>query len=109
MATIADVAARAGVGAGTVSRVLNDSPRVSPATRQRVLEAIEELDYSPNPLARALSRGRAHTLGAVVPFFTHASAVERLRGVVRPWRAVPTTSCSSTSNRRASATSTSPR
>jgi DNA-binding LacI/PurR family transcriptional regulator len=82
MVTIADVAAHAGVGAGTVSRVLNESPRVSPATRERVLAAIDELEYRPNPLARALSRGRPHTLGAIVPFFTHASAVERLRGVV---------------------------
>jgi LacI family transcriptional regulator len=80
--TIADVAARAGVGAGTVSRVLNDSPRVSESTRARVLSAIEILDYRPNPLARGLSRGRCQTLGVVVPFFTHASAVERLRGVV---------------------------
>lgn len=82
MVTIADVAARAGVGAGTVSRVLNDSPRVSESTRTRVLAAIEVLDYRPNPLARGLSRGRCQTLGVVVPFFTHASAVERLRGVV---------------------------
>jgi DNA-binding LacI/PurR family transcriptional regulator len=82
MATIADVAAMAGVGAGTVSRVLNESPRVSPATRARVLAAIEALDYRPNPLARGLSRGRCQTLGAIVPFFTHASAVERMRGVV---------------------------
>jgi LacI family transcriptional regulator len=79
--TIADVAAHAGVGAGTVSRVLNDSPRVSDRTRARVLAAIELLDYRPNPLARGLSRGRCQTLGVVVPFFTHASAVERLRGV----------------------------
>ena len=82
MVTIADVAAKAGVGAGTVSRVLNESPRVSATTRARVLAAIEALDYRPNPLAQGLSRGRCQTLGAVVPFFTHASAVERLRGVV---------------------------
>jgi LacI family transcriptional regulator len=81
MVTIADVAARAGVGAGTVSRVLNDSPKVSATTRERVLAAIEVLDYRPNPLARGLSRGRCQTLGVVVPFFTHASAIERLRGV----------------------------
>jgi LacI family transcriptional regulator len=81
MVTIADVAAHAGVGAGTVSRVLNDSPRVRDSTRARVLAAIELLDYRPNPLARGLSRGRCQTLGVVVPFFTHASAVERLRGV----------------------------
>lgn len=82
MATIDDVAARAGVGIATVSRVLNQSPKVSAATRARVLEAMAALDYRPNPLARGLSRGRSQSVGVVVPFFTHASAVERLRGVV---------------------------
>jgi DNA-binding LacI/PurR family transcriptional regulator len=82
MATIAEVAAYAGVGTGTVSRVLNDSPKVSPSTRALVLAAIEALEFVPNPLARGLSRGRCHTLGVVVPFFTHASAIERVRGVV---------------------------
>jgi LacI family transcriptional regulator len=82
MPTINDVAAHAGVGSGTVSRVLNDSPQVSAATRARVLAAIEVLDYRPNPMARGLSRGRCQTIGAVVPFFTHSSAIERLRGVV---------------------------
>jgi LacI family transcriptional regulator len=82
MATIADVAKHAGVGLGTVSRVLNGSPQVRESTRARVLSSIEILDYRPNPRARGLSRGRCQTLGVVVPFFTHASAVERLRGVV---------------------------
>ncbi len=82
MATIADVAKQAGVGLATVSRVLNGSPKVSESTRARVLSAIELLDYRPNPLARGLPRGRCQTLGVVIPFFTHASAVERLRGVV---------------------------
>jgi len=81
MVTISDVATRAGVGAGTVSRVLNGSPRVSENTRAKVLATIDELGYRPNPLAQGLSRGRCQTLGVVVPFFTHASAVERLRGV----------------------------
>jgi LacI family transcriptional regulator len=80
--SIRDVAARAGVGVGTVSRVLNDSPGVSPATRDRVREAIDVLSYRPNLRARALSTGRTSTIGAIVPFFTHPSAVERLRGVV---------------------------
>lgn len=82
MATIADVAKQAGVGLATVSRVINGSSQVRPATRERVLSAIDALDYHPNPLARGLSRGRCQTLGAMVPFFTQASAVERLRGVV---------------------------
>jgi LacI family transcriptional regulator len=82
MVTISDVAAYAGVGVSTVSRVLNESPKVSESTRARVLAAIDVLSYRPNPLARGLSRGRCQTLGVIVPFFTHASAVERLRGVV---------------------------
>ncbi len=82
MVTIADVAKHAGVGLGTVSRVLNGSPQVRDATRAKVEAAIEALGYRPNPLARSLSLGRGHTVGVIVPFFTHASAVERLRGVV---------------------------
>ena len=79
--TIAQVAAEAGVGVGTVSRVLNDSPAVSAGTRRRVLEAIETLDYRPSPTARALSTGRTNAVGVVAPFFTEPSAIERLRGV----------------------------
>jgi LacI family transcriptional regulator len=81
--TIAKVAARAGVGVGTVSRVLNGSPSVSEETRHRVLEAIAALDYQPSAVARALSTGRAHAIGVIAPFFTHASVIERLRGVSR--------------------------
>jgi DNA-binding LacI/PurR family transcriptional regulator len=81
MVTISDVAARAGVGAGTVSRVLNGSPQVSETTRERVLATIDELGYRPNPLAQGLSRGRCRTLGVVIPYFTTPSPVERLRGV----------------------------
>ncbi|HIE38786.1 MAG TPA: LacI family transcriptional regulator [Anaerolineales bacterium] len=81
MATISDVARRAGVGVGTVSRVINNSPLVSDATRQKVLKAMEELDYVPNPFARRLSLGRTLTLAVIVPFFTRPSFVERLRGV----------------------------
>jgi LacI family transcriptional regulator len=73
--TIQDVAARAGVSAMTVSRVLNQPARVAPATRQRVEQAIRELGFVPNALARQLLRGRTHTLALLVsdignPFFT---------------------------------------
>src|SRR6478736_9432411 len=79
--TIADVATRAGVGVATVSRVLNSRSNVRPATRVKVLEAIEALSYRPSPLARNLSLRRTHVIGVVVPFFTSPSAVERVRGV----------------------------
>ncbi len=81
MVTIRDVAKKAGVGLGTVSRVLNNSPRVSEETRQHVLQAIEELNYTPSSIARRLSLGKTYTVGAVLPFLTSPSAVERLRGV----------------------------
>ncbi len=79
--TIRDVAKQAGVGVGTVSRVLNDHPSVSDAARQKVLAAIAELDYTPNPIARRLSLGKTLTIAAIVPFFTRPAFVERLRGV----------------------------
>lgn len=83
MATIDQVARRAGVGVGTVSRVLNGRPRVAPATRERVLEVIAELDYHPSAAARGLSLGRTCSIGVIVPFVTQLSVVERVRGVVQ--------------------------
>ena len=80
-ATIRDVARVAGVGVGTVSRVLNDRPDVSESTRLKVLSAIEALDYAPNPIARRLSLGKTLTVGVIAPFFTRPSVVERLRGI----------------------------
>ncbi|RMF51078.1 MAG: LacI family transcriptional regulator [Anaerolineae bacterium] len=79
--TIRDVAKHAGVGIATVSRVINGSPSVSEETRQRVLQAIEELNYTPNPIARRLSTGRTWTIGALVPFFTLPEFVKRLQGI----------------------------
>jgi DNA-binding LacI/PurR family transcriptional regulator len=79
--TIRDVARRAGVGIATVSRVLNGSPSVSEETRARILEAIEALNYTPNPIARRLSTGRTLTIGVIVPYFTLPDFVRRLQGV----------------------------
>jgi len=81
-ATIADVARRAGVGVGTVSRVLNDSPQVRPRTRERVETAIDELDFRPSPAARSLSLGRTQSIGVVVPLVTSPSAMQRLGGFI---------------------------
>lgn len=79
--TIRDVARHAGVGVGTVSRVLNDSPMVSEETRQKVQTAIDALDYSPSSVARRLSRGRSMAIAVIAPFFTRRSYVERLQGI----------------------------
>jgi DNA-binding LacI/PurR family transcriptional regulator len=62
---MADVAKLAGVSLQTVSRVINDSPHVRDATRQRVQDAMRKLEYRPNPVARALVTGRSRTLGVV--------------------------------------------
>jgi LacI family transcriptional regulator len=78
---IRDVAALAGVGVGTVSRVLNDSAGVADGTRARVRAAMDELGYHPSHAARRLSLGRTQTLGVIAPFFTHPSVVERVRGI----------------------------
>ena len=62
---IRDVARHAGVSHQTVSRVLNDSPRLSAPTRDRVLAAIHELGYRPNQAARALVTSRSRTIGVL--------------------------------------------
>jgi len=62
---MADVAKLAGVSHQTVSRVINDSAHVRPETRERVMAAMRQLDYRPNPAARALVTGRSRTLGVV--------------------------------------------
>jgi DNA-binding LacI/PurR family transcriptional regulator len=71
----------AGVGVGTVSRVLNDSPLVSVETQARVRDAIQQLGYRRSSTARNLSLGRSQAVGVIAPFFTSPSVVERLRGV----------------------------
>ncbi len=80
--TIHEVAKRAGGGIGTVSSVVNNSRPVSEETRQKVLTAIEELNFVPNPSGRRLSIGRTHMIAGVFPFFVRVSQFERLRGVM---------------------------
>ena len=63
--TIKEVASAAGVSTQTVSRVINERPDVSPETRKRVQDIIDELGYQPSALARSLIRQRSYTLGVV--------------------------------------------
>jgi LacI family repressor for deo operon, udp, cdd, tsx, nupC, and nupG len=77
--TIRDVAALAGVSHQTVSRVINKSERVTPETRQRVEQAITELGYQPNAIARSMADGRTYTLACITPNltdYTFASLIE---------------------------------
>jgi DNA-binding LacI/PurR family transcriptional regulator len=64
---IYDVAKKAGVSVVTVSRVLNNSPNVRESNRQKVMDAINELDYKPNAAARSLARGNTGMIGLVIP------------------------------------------
>jgi len=80
-ATIHNVAQTAGVGVGTVSRVINNRPGVKQATREKVLAAIQQLHYRPDPIARSMISKRTNSLGIIVPFFTRPFFMEVLRGV----------------------------
>jgi len=82
-ADIRDVAARAGVSLSTVSRVLNDRSEnhMRPETRERVLEAIRDLNYAPVKAAQTLRRLRTKTLGIVVPDITNLYFALLARGV----------------------------
>ncbi len=83
--TMTAVARRAGVGLGTVSRVVNDSPHVSESTRQRVLAACTALGYEPRQRRSDRTRadaGSHHPVAVLLPFFYEPSFVERLHGIV---------------------------
>jgi len=74
MATIYEVSKLAGVSLATVSRVMNKNTRVSDKTRDKVLEAMEQLGYRPNTIAQSLASNRSNSIGVLVselhgPFF----------------------------------------
>jgi DNA-binding LacI/PurR family transcriptional regulator len=83
--TARDVARHAGVSQPTVSLVLSGNPRarVAPATRERVLQAVEALGYRPNLLARALVQRRSSSLGVIVPDLQNPSLLEVVSGIER--------------------------
>ena len=79
--TILDVAAKAGVSYGTVSRVLNENPNVNEKTRQRVLEVVQELGYEVNRQARGLVNGRTGLIGILVQDLGTSYIGEIMRGI----------------------------
>ncbi len=80
-ATIYDVAKRAGVSITTVSRMLNAPDKVNSKTRERVLDAIDQLRFIPKAEARARAMRHTGRIGVISPFFTAPSFIQRLRGV----------------------------
>lgn len=83
MATLSDVALRAGVSVSAVSRVLSNAPeaRVSPQTRDRIRTAARELNYRPNFAGRALKFSRTDVIALVAPDLTNAFLTELMLGV----------------------------
>jgi transcriptional regulator, LacI family len=84
MITIRDVARHAGVSVATISRVLNNSPLVSPETRELVMKAVSELGYRPNANAQALATQVSDTIGVVVMDVSDAFLVRWLKRWI-PW------------------------
>ena len=82
-AVMSDVGRLAGVSHQTVSRVINGNPHVRPETRERVVEAMLELGYRPNSVARALVTGRSRTLGVVSFDTTLYGPASTLLGIER--------------------------
>ncbi len=76
-----DVCRETGVSVATVSRVINKQPKVSAARRKLVLEAIQRLGYTPNALARSLSRSRTDTVGVLLGQELSDSIVNVVRGI----------------------------
>ncbi|MFJ9003317.1 LacI family DNA-binding transcriptional regulator [Streptomyces canus] len=81
MPTMADVARSAGVSVATVSHVLNGTRPVLPHTRQAVLDAVDELGYTPNTLARSLVTSRTRSIGLAVSAISNPYFTEILQGV----------------------------
>lgn len=80
MPSIKEVAKRAGVSIGTVSNVISGNTPVSPELRERVLAAIQELDYHPNHIARSLKVGQTNMVGMLIPDITNPVFPEMVRG-----------------------------
>jgi len=79
--TIYDVAEHAHVAISTVSRVLNNSADVSDHTRTKVLQAIEELQFRPDRIAKSLAQQKSTTLAVAIPSFTTPYHNELLKGI----------------------------
>lgn len=81
MSTIKEIAKAARVSTATVSNVLNNTARVKEETRQVVLKAVEELNYTPNVLAKGLKMNKSHTIGIITEDITVFNTPEIVNGI----------------------------
>lgn len=84
--TIKDVAKMANVSPSTVSRVIADNPKITNKTKEKVLKAMEELNYHPNAIARSLANKSTQTLGLIIPsteedLFNNPFFIQAMRGI----------------------------
>lgn len=80
-ATIHHIAKELNITASTVSRALNDHPKISQKTKKRVLEKAREMNYQPNNIAVALRSGRSNTVGVIVPVVNRNFFSSVIRGI----------------------------
>lgn len=80
-ATVKDVARLAGVSTATVSRVINDDPRISDKTKNKVLDSINKLDYKINNIARSLKTSKTFTIGFICPEISNNFFMSVAKGV----------------------------
>ena len=83
MATLRDVALRAGTSIGSVSAVVNDTAPVSPELRARILRVVDELGYVPHAIAVSLKSGRSRMIGLVMPDITNPHFASLARSIER--------------------------
>lgn len=79
--TISDIAKYSGVSVSTVSRVINEDPKVAENTREKVLNIINEYNYSPNIFAKSLSKNESNTIGIIIPDITNPFFGDIIKGV----------------------------
>lgn len=80
-ATIHDIASKLNITASTVSRALNDNPRISEATKKKVLKVAKQINYQPNHIASALRSGKSKLIGVIVPTANRNFFSSVIRGI----------------------------
>lgn len=81
MSTLKDVARKLNISVSTVSRVVNNKTYVKPETREKIMSALKELNYSPNQIARSLKKKSTNTVGVIVPDISEDFFAFAIKGI----------------------------